>query len=130
MKLTEAEWKEKLTPQQYKILREKGTEAPFTGELLKIKEKGVYKCAACGNELFDSETKFESGSGWPSFYDAIAKDKIKLVDDFSHGMQRVEVQCSNCESHLGHLFDDGPSETTGMRYCINSICLKFEEDGE
>ena len=130
MKLTEAEWKEKLTPQQYKILREKGTEAPFTGELLKIKEKGVYKCAACGNELFDSETKFESGSGWPSFYDAIAKDKIKLVDDFSHGMQRVEVQCSNCESHLGHLCDDGPSETTGMRYCINSICLKFEEDGE
>ena len=126
MDLTEEEWQKKLTPEQYRILRQKGTEAPFNGELLNEHRDGMFTCAACGNELFGSGTKFESGSGWPSFYDVAKSDAVKLVDDNSHGMQRVEVVCSNCGSHLGHVFDDGPTDKTGQRYCINSVCLKFE----
>jgi len=119
-------WKKKLTPQQYHILREKGTEAPFTGEFDAKDDKGMYTCAACGQELFSSETKFHSGSGWPSFYDAVSNDKVQLHDDSTHGMKRVEVTCANCGSHLGHVFDDGPGPT-GQRYCINSACLAFED---
>lgn len=126
MNLSEDEWKQRLTPEQYSILREKGTEAPFTGKLLNSKGVGMYACAACGEELFDSGTKFESGSGWPSFYDVVTKGAVKLIDDSSHGMHRTEVACSNCGGHLGHLFDDAPSQPTGQRYCINSCALDFK----
>ena len=121
----EEEWKKKLTKEQYHVLREKGTEMPFTGKLLKNKEKGMYKCMACGMELFSSDTKFDSGSGWPSFSDANKKN-IELKDDSSHGMHRTEVLCKKCGGHLGHLFDDGPTPT-GQRYCINSVALDFEK---
>lgn len=120
------EWKDKLTPEQYHVLREKGTEQPFTGELLNNKENGMYVCAACGTPLFSSETKFDSGSGWPSFWDAVDESKINLVPDHSLGMERTEVQCANCGGHLGHLFNDGPTPT-GQRYCINSVSLDFKE---
>lgn len=119
------EWKSKLTPEQYHILVEKGTEAPFTGELLNNKKDGMYACAACGTELFSSDTKYESGSGWPSFWSAVDDSKVKLVPDDSHGMHRTEVQCANCGGHLGHLFEDGPNPT-GQRYCINSCALDFK----
>jgi peptide-methionine (R)-S-oxide reductase len=122
---TEEEWKKQLTPQQYNILREKGTEPPFTGEYVDNHEDGMYVCAACGAELFDSGTKFESGSGWPSFYDVASHGNVILQDDNSHGMERTEVVCANCGGHLGHLFNDGPSDKTGLRYCINSCALKF-----
>lgn len=121
------EFKKHLDPEQYRVLAEKGTERPFTGKFLDNKSDGTYTCAACGNELFASDTKFESGSGWPSFYDVIDKGNIKLVEDNSLGMKRVEVVCANCEGHLGHVFNDGPDETTGLRYCINSASLDFEE---
>jgi len=120
------EWKEKLSEEQYRILREKGTERPFTGEYLNHKADGTYTCAACGNPLFDSKTKFDSGSGWPSFTDVVDSGNVKLNRDTSHGMIRTEVVCANCEGHLGHVFDDGPQESTGMRYCINSISLGFD----
>lgn len=123
-------WKEKLTPEQYNILRKKGTEAPFSGKLLNNKQKGIYKCVACGAELFSSDTKYESGTGWPSFYDSLGKDKIELEDDFKYGMHRIEVKCSNCGSHLGHVFDDGPEDKSGKRYCINSACLAFTAEEE
>jgi peptide-methionine (R)-S-oxide reductase len=123
--MTDDEWKKKLTPDQYKILREKGTEAPFTGELLHNKETGKYTCAACGAVLFDSDTKFDSGSGWPSFYDVADTEAVKLVEDTSHGMRRVEAQCANCGGHLGHVFNDAPDQPTGMRFCINSCSLDF-----
>lgn len=118
------EWKNKLTPEQYYILREKGTERPFTGTLLYNNEDGKYVCAGCGNELFSSESKFHSHCGWPSFDSEIAKGKILYQKDYSHGMIRTEILCANCGGHLGHVFDDGPTDT-GLRYCVNSLALKF-----
>ena len=122
---TDAQWRDKLTPEQYDVLRNKGTEAPFTSKLLQEKRDGIYHCAACGNPLFASGTKFESGSGWPSFDDALP-GAVKFVDDASHGMNRTEVVCAQCGSHLGHMFDDGPTKS-GKRHCINGVCLEFEE---
>jgi peptide-methionine (R)-S-oxide reductase len=124
---TEEEWRRLLTPEQYHILREKGTEPAFTGEFWDNHESGMYACAGCGAELFSSENKFDSGSGWPSFWTALGNDKIKLEDDRGHGMVRIEVQCANCGGHLGHLFEDGP-QPTGQRFCINSACLTFQEE--
>lgn len=119
------EWKEKLTPEQYKVMREKATERPFSGKLLEEKRSGSYKCAACGQKLFESGKKFDSGTGWPSFEEAIP-GSVKFERDVSYGMERTEVVCSKCGSHLGHVFEDGPTET-GKRYCVNSVCLGFEE---
>jgi peptide-methionine (R)-S-oxide reductase len=124
---TDAEWRAELTPEQYAVLRQHATERPFTGALLKNKEKGVYRCAACGLPLFSSDTKFESGTGWPSFWDVIQEGNVGLKIDNSYGMRRVEVVCGRCDSHLGHVFDDGPRETTGQRYCINSVALTFDK---
>lgn len=122
---TEEEWKKILSPEQYHILREKGTERPGTGEYNKHKEAGTYACAACGTELFTSEQKFDSHCGWPSFDNNIAGgDRVKQIPDFSHGMIRTEIVCANCGGHLGHIFDDGPT-ATGQRYCVNSLSLKF-----
>jgi peptide-methionine (R)-S-oxide reductase len=121
---SEQEWLEELGPERYQVLRQAGTERPFTGALLQNKDDGTYACAACGNQLFDSDTKFESGSGWPSFYDA-RPGSVELIDDTSHGMTRTEVRCARCGSHLGHVFDDGPNPT-GQRYCMNSLALEFE----
>jgi peptide-methionine (R)-S-oxide reductase len=120
-------WKDKLTPEQYRVLREKGTEAPFSGKLLHNNKTGDYLCGACGQIVFKSDTKFDSGSGWPSFYDVASTKSIKLVDDNSLGMQRVEVICANCGSHLGHVFNDAPDQPTGQRFCINSAALDFKE---
>ena len=123
---TDEELKKRLTPEQYHILREKGTELPFTGKYLKHHENGMYTCVACGQPLFDSQTKFESGSGWPSFYEVAKSNAVKLKEDASHGMRRVEVECANCGSHLGHVFNDAPDQPTGMRFCINSAALGFD----
>ncbi len=125
---SDAEWRAELPPDRYHVLREAGTERPFTGALLRQKGTGVYTCAACGNELFDSDTKYESGSGWPSFYDA-RPGAVELIEDRAHGMVRTEVRCARCDSHLGHVFDDGP-RPTGERYCMNSLSLDFAERGE
>ncbi len=118
---TEAEWKQELTAEQYHVLREKGTERPFTGKYWNAKDNGTYVCAACGNELFESGTKFDSGCGWPSFYDA-KPGSVKFHEDNTYGMHRVEVTCAQCGGHLGHIFDDGPNPT-GQRYCINSVSV-------
>lgn len=125
--MTEEEYKKKLSPEQYYVLRQKGTERPFTGKYYLHKEKGVYVCAACGSELFTSDMKFDSGCGWPSFDREIAGGKITQTRDTSHGMIRTEITCTNCGSHLGHIFDDGPTET-GMRYCVNSLSLDFKTE--
>jgi peptide-methionine (R)-S-oxide reductase len=124
--LSDDDWKAKLTPEQYHVLREKGTEAPGSGKLLNNKDTGDYTCAACGAVVFKSDTKFDSGSGWPSFYDMAADHAVTLTEDNSLGMSRTEVTCANCGSHLGHLFHDVPAQPTGMRFCINSAALDFQ----
>jgi peptide-methionine (R)-S-oxide reductase len=126
IKKSEAEWREELTPEQFRILREKGTERAFTGEYNDNKGSGIYRCAACGEELFNSDAKFDSRSGWPSFYQAVSGENVELESDTTHGMRRTEVMCGRCDSHLGHVFPDGP-KPTGQRYCINSASLDFEE---
>src|SRR4051812_11339442 len=127
LKKSEEEWRRELTPEQYHVLREKGTEQAFTGEYAHTKDAGTYKCAACGQELFSSDTKYESGSGWPSFYRPLEKDAVEEHEDSSYGMRRVEVMCSRCGSHLGHVFPDGP-RPTGTRFCINSASLKLDPE--
>lgn len=119
---------EELDPELYRVAREKGTEAPFIGKYVHSKEKGIYKCAVCGNEIFSSDTKFDSGTGWPSFTEPANLKNIELKEDLSGGMRRTEVICKNCGSHLGHVFDDGPKEKGGKRYCINSVCLEFKKN--
>lgn len=126
--LPESYWKEKLTPEQYRVVRQKGTERAFTGALYNNHTKGMYQCVACGQDLFSSDTKFESGTGWPSFDQPVNMEHIELHEDRSFFMKRTEVVCKNCGAHLGHLFDDGPRETTGQRYCINSVALQFQPD--
>ena len=123
---TNEEWRRNLPPELYRVAFEKGTEAPFSGALLKNKESGVYTCAVCGNELFSSDAKFDSGTGWPSFTEPMARERVELREDLSEGMRRTEVLCRRCGAHLGHVFDDGPQERGGKRYCINSVCLGFE----
>lgn len=124
---SDAQWKKELPPDVYHIMREKGTEAPFSGKYYHHKEKGTYLCAACGNELFNSLTKFDSGSGWPSFYEPISDTAIESESDSTHDMERTEVHCSRCGGHLGHVFTDGPAPT-GLRYCINSKSLKLRSE--
>jgi peptide-methionine (R)-S-oxide reductase len=128
MKVTksEQEWREQLSPEAYSVLREAATEAPFTGRYVHEKADGTYRCAACGHELFDASTKFESGTGWPSFTEPTNRENVELETDHSHGMVRTEVKCANCGSHLGHVFDDGPGPN-GLRYCMNSCALDLEK---
>jgi peptide-methionine (R)-S-oxide reductase len=125
---TDAQWREELTPEQYAVLRRQATEAPFTGEYALTKDKGTFKCAGCGAELFSSDTKFDSGSGWPSFTEPSVAEAVELREDHSHGMSRTEVVCARCGGHLGHVFDDGPRDAGGMRYCINSCALNLDSE--
>ena len=127
IKKSDKEWKTCLSPEEFKILKEKGTELPFTGKYNKNKKKGIYYCKGCGNKLFLSDAKFDSGTGWPSFWDVVSKDNIEMKPDNSLFMSRTEILCEKCGGHLGHVFDDGP-EPTGKRYCVNSIALDFKED--
>ena len=122
---TEEQWKQELSEEQFYVIRQKGTDRPYTGKYDQHWEAGTYECAACGAELFTSDTKFDAGCGWPSFYEALDKSKIIEHRDFSHGMIRTEVMCANCGGHLGHVFDDGPQDKTGLRYCINSTSINF-----
>ena len=126
--LSEKDWKEKLTEEEFRVLRESGTERAFTGKFNKHYENGTYLCAGCGNPLFKSDTKYDSGSGWPAFYDSIDKTKVREIKDTSHGMRRLEVRCARCDGHLGHVFEDGPRDKTGLRYCINSVSLNFKKE--
>lgn len=123
---TDAEWRQLLTPEQFRVTRKKGTEPPFTGQYWNNHENGIYRCVCCGNQLFNSETKFDSGTGWPSFSAPISENNVKRETDTSFFMRRTEVRCSRCGAHLGHMFDDGP-KPTGLRYCINSVSLKFQD---
>ena len=126
----EEEWKKKLTPEEYEVMRNAGTERPFSGTYVHEKAKGVYKCKACGMELFSSDAKFDSGTGWPSFTEPANREHVELKEDRSARMSRVEVRCKNCGAHLGHVFDDGPADQGGKRYCINSVCLELEKKNE
>jgi peptide-methionine (R)-S-oxide reductase len=125
---TDAQWREELTPEQYAVLRRQATEPPFTGKYALTKDEGMFKCAGCGAELFSSDTKFDSGSGWPSFTEPAVAEAVELREDLSHGMVRTEVVCARCGGHLGHVFDDGPRDAGGMRYCINSCALDLESE--
>ncbi len=127
MQKTEEDWKKELTPEEYRVLRERGTETPFTGAYVDNHETGMYVCKACGTALFSSDAKFDSGTGWPSFTDPAVAANVGTRDDSSHGMTRTEVYCKTCGGHLGHVFDDGPADAGGKRYCINSVCLGFEK---
>src|SRR5215470_12304947 len=125
---TDAQWREELTPEQYAVLRQAGTERAFTGKYWDVHDDGIYRCAGCGAELFSSDAKYESGSGWPSFFQPASDESVETEEDRKLFMRRTEVHCADCGSHLGHVFPDGP-HPTGLRYCINSVCLVFEEDG-
>lgn len=128
MNKSDDQWREELSTEQFEVLRKGGTERAFTGKYYDHHENGMYTCAGCGAVLFSSDAKFDSGTGWPSFDDPVAKDALEFVDDTSHGMTRTEVRCKQCGGHLGHVFSDGPQDTTGQRYCINSCALEFKEN--